>query len=99
VVAFNRERNAAGTFPAAIERAQVEERAAQHWTDLAPLNGIEVLARISQAIQETLNDEDVKPSVADLIRLLGLRRELAQLQTGTVKVGWVECRRNPAIDQ
>jgi hypothetical protein len=99
MVVFNRERNTGRKLPAAIERAQVKEREAHKQTDLSSADGTQLVARISEAIQENLNDDEAKPSVADLMRLLGLRRELAQFRTGTVKAGWIECRQTPAIDQ
>ncbi len=41
-------------------------------------------------IQDRLGKEDMKGSVADLIRLLQLRKELNETQPQKVSVGWVD---------
>lgn len=57
---------------------------------------VEVIDKITDRILERLADEDVPLSVADLMRLLELRRELAQSQPGSLSVGWIDtCRLTP----
>ena len=41
-------------------------------------------------IQDRLGNEDMKGSVADLVRLLQLRKELNDTQPQKVSVGWVD---------
>ncbi len=50
---------------------------------------VEEIDRITERILERLADEDVPLSVADLMRLLELRRELAKSQPGRMKVRWI----------
>jgi len=57
---------------------------------------VEEIDRITERILERLADEDVPLSVADLMRLLELRRELAKSQPGRMTVRWIdECRPTP----
>jgi hypothetical protein len=51
--------------------------------------------KMMERTQEGLSDEDVIPSVADLLRLMEIRRELAQSKRGPMTVRWIdECRQN-----
>ena len=66
----------------------------------APISELDALARVTANIQENLGCEDVKLSVTDLIRLLGLRRELAQPQSKRLRVGWVDgCQQTSANEE
>ena len=67
----------------ALKQAEVDER-------------VEEVDKIIALIEERLADEDVQMSVADLMRLLELRRELARSQSGSMTVGWIdECQQTP----
>jgi hypothetical protein len=67
----------------ALKQAEVDER-------------VEEVDKIIALIEERLADEDVQLSVADLMRLLELRRELARSQPGSTTVGWIdECQLTP----
>ncbi|HEX4133640.1 MAG TPA: hypothetical protein VHY84_03385 [Bryobacteraceae bacterium] len=46
--------------------------------------------RILEYVQESLSDDRVMPSLTDLVRLFGLRRELAQSQPGSLTAGWID---------
>ena len=71
----------------------MEEKEALKQTAADP---VEVIDKITERILERLADEDVPLSVADLMRLLELRRELAQSQPGSLSVGWIDtCRLTP----
>jgi len=71
----------------------VEEKEALKQTAADP---VEVIDKITERILERLADEDVPLSVADLMRLLELRRELARSLPGRVTVGWIdECQLTP----
>jgi hypothetical protein len=49
--------------------------------------------KMLEQIQEGLSDEDVNPSVADLLRLMDFRRELARSKPVPMTVRWIdECR-------
>jgi hypothetical protein len=49
--------------------------------------------KMLEQVQEGLSDEDVNPSVADLLRLMDFRRELAQSKPVPMTVRWIdECR-------
>jgi hypothetical protein len=53
-----------------------------------------------QRIREGLGDEDVSPSVADLLRLMELRRDLAQSGPRPVTVRWIdECQPTPVCGE
>lgn len=68
--------------------------------EAAPADAMAAIDKIIERVQESLFREDVKPSVADLMRLLELRRELAQLQPGPVTVRWIdECQQTPACEE
>jgi hypothetical protein len=57
---------------------------------------LEEIDRVTARVMERLADEDVHLSIADLMRLLELRRELAQSQPGRITVRWVdECQQSP----
>ena len=57
---------------------------------------VEEVDNIVALIEERLADEDVQLSVADLMRLLELRREAARSQPGSMTVGWIdECQQIP----
>ena len=57
---------------------------------------VEEVDKIIALIEERLADEDVQMSVADLMRLLDLRRELARSRPGSLMVGWIdECQLTP----
>ena len=54
---------------------------------------LEEIDRVTARVMERLADEDVPLSVADLMRLLELRRELAKSQPGRITVRWIdECQ-------
>jgi hypothetical protein len=70
----------------------VEKREAQQQTAVEP----EDIDKIIERIQESLAREDVQLSVADLMRLLEFKRDLAESQTGPPTVGWIgECQQTP----
>ena len=48
------------------------------------------IQKIMELILDRLADDDLQLSVADLMRLLELRRELAQSKPGSVTVGWID---------
>jgi hypothetical protein len=49
--------------------------------------------KMLEQVQEGLSDEDVNPSVADLLRLMDFRRELARSKPVPMTVRWIdECR-------
>jgi hypothetical protein len=73
--------------------AHMEETEALKQTVVDPLEEID---RITERVIERLADEDVPLSIADLIRLLELRRELAKSQPGRIRVRWIdECQPTP----
>jgi hypothetical protein len=73
--------------------AHVEDAEALKQTVVDP---VEEIDRITERILERLADEDVPLSVADLMRLLELRRELAKSQPGRMTVRLIdECRPTP----
>ena len=56
--------------------------------------GADVSGLLEQ-VQEGLSGEDVIPPVADLLRLMDFRRQLAQSQPGPMTVRWIdECRQS-----
>jgi hypothetical protein len=71
----------------------VQKREALQQTAVEPVEDID---KIIERIQESLAREDVQLSVADLMRLLEFKRELAESQTGPLTVGWIgECQQTP----
>ncbi|HEY3825819.1 MAG TPA: hypothetical protein VGL82_14745 [Bryobacteraceae bacterium] len=68
----------------------MKQREALKQTAAAPGDEIAEVERIIECIQESLSDDSVMPSLADLVRLFGLRRELAQSQPGSLKAGWID---------
>jgi len=57
---------------------------------------VEEIDKLVERIQESLAGEGVPLSVADLMRLLELRSELAQSQAVSMTVGWIgECQLTP----
>jgi hypothetical protein len=73
--------------------AHVEETEALKQT---VVEQVEEIDKITEWILERLADEDVSLSIADLMRLLELRRELAQSQPGRLTLGWIdECQQTP----
>jgi hypothetical protein len=46
--------------------------------------------KMIERVQESLCEETVKPTFSDLMRLLELRRELAQAQPRPITVRWVD---------
>jgi hypothetical protein len=93
VVACDRETNARRNPPAAIlkSRAHMEEREALK----QPVDELAEVDKMIERIQESLCDEDVTPSVAELLRLMQFRRE--REQPGPVTVRWIdECQPTPA---
>ena len=57
---------------------------------------VEEIDKITARIVERLAEDDVPLSIADLMRLLELRRELAQSQPVRLKVRWIdEWQQNP----
>ena len=78
----------------------MEEKEALKQTAAEPGDELAEVDRIIESIQERLSDDSAKPSVAELVRLLELRRELAQSQTGQVTVRWIdECQPTPACGE
>lgn len=72
----------------------MKEREAQKQTAAAEVE------KIIKCIQRGLSDDSTKLSVADLMRLLELRRELAQSQPGRMTVRWIaECQPIPACEE
>jgi hypothetical protein len=75
----------------------VKEREAPKQTAAEPEDELVEVDEIMQRIQESLANGGAKPTVADLIRLLELRRELARSQSSLVTVRWIdECQPTPA---
>jgi hypothetical protein len=73
--------------------AHVEDTEALKKTVVDPLEEID---RVTARVMERLADEDVPLSIADLIRLMELRRELAKSQPGRITVRWIdECQTTP----
>jgi len=64
----------------------VEETEALQQTELEPA---EQMDQIIEGIQENLDGEDVQLSVADLMHLLEMRRELAESEMGQLTMGWI----------
>ena len=57
---------------------------------------VEEIDKITERILERLANQDVPLSIADLMRLLELRRELAKSQPGRIRVRWIdECQPTP----
>jgi hypothetical protein len=58
-----------------------------------PADGMAAIETIIGRVQKSLMSKDAKASVADLVRLLELRRELSQSQPRPVIVRWIdECQ-------
>jgi oligoribonuclease NrnB/cAMP/cGMP phosphodiesterase (DHH superfamily) len=57
-----------------------------------------IVAEAIERLQEKLNEEETKASVADLVRLLQLRKDLKDLQPEHVNVRWTDECRAPAIE-
>ena len=77
--------------------AHVKERDALKQTATEPEGELTDVEEIIESIQESLSSDSAKPSVADLVRLLELRRELAKPKTGRMTVRWIdECQPTPA---
>jgi hypothetical protein len=75
----------------------VKEREAPKQTAAEPEDELVEIDKIMQGLQESLAEAGAKPTVADLIRLLELRRELARSQSSRVTVRWIdECQPTPA---
>ena len=56
--------------------------------------------KIFKSIQKCLFDDSTKLSLADLMRLLELRRELERSQPGRITVRWIdECEPIPACEE
>jgi hypothetical protein len=105
MVAFGRETNARRNLRGHSQSGvQVEERQAVKQTALEPKEsernpavGIAAVDRIIERIQESLCAKDMNPSVADLMRLLEIRRELRRQHPRPVVVRWIdECPQTPA---
>jgi hypothetical protein len=74
----------------------VEEREALNQTAIKPVKGLAELDDVIERIQESLFGDKAKPSLADLTRLLELRRELAHLEPESVIARWIdECPQTP----
>lgn len=92
----DRETNACRNHPDRKLRAHVEEREALKETmepegqGTAPADALVSVDKIIERMQESLCADDVKPSISDLMRLLELRRELAQTQPRPITVRWVD---------
>jgi len=65
---------------------------------LKPTDGdLAEVEEVMERIREALSDEDVSPSVAELLRLMDLRREFKQSQPGPMTVRWIdECQPTPS---
>ena len=81
--------------------AHLDEREAQDRTahDLGRqqerIEGLVSVEEVISRVQENLLDDVAKPSMTDLVRLMEIRRDLAQVQGGPLSVGWVdECPTN-----
>ena len=62
----------------------------------------QIVAALDKAIgriQKRLADDDMKGSVADLVRMLQLRNELAATQPKTVTVRWVDECQTPTSNE
>jgi hypothetical protein len=46
--------------------------------------------QVIEKMRESLFGEEAKPSVADLVRLIEFRRELADAQPGPVMARWID---------
>jgi hypothetical protein len=66
--------------------AHVEETEALQQTESEPA---EEMDQIIEEIQESLDSEDMPLSVADLMRLLEMRHELAESELGPLTMGWI----------
>ncbi|MFN7995889.1 MAG: hypothetical protein U0Q18_19920 [Bryobacteraceae bacterium] len=53
-------------------------------------NRAEIVKRAIEAIERKLDTSEMKPSIADLIRLLQLQRELEPERVREVNVKWVD---------
>ena len=62
----------------------------------------QIVAALDKAIgriQKRLADDDLKGSVADLVRMLQLRNELMETQPKTVTVRWVDECQTPTSNE
>lgn len=59
-------------------------------TDGGKANELETVQRLLLDLEIKLREGDFKPSIADLIRLLALRRELEEEQPKEINVRWEE---------
>ncbi len=78
----------------------MKDREALTQTLVEPAEGLADLDKIMANIRQILSGEKAKPSVADLMHLLELQRELAQGQPGPMTVRWIdECPQTPACEE
>lgn len=77
----------------------MKDREAQKQTAAEPGDELEEVERIIESIQAGLSGEGAKTLVADLARLLELRRELAQSQAGNLTVRWIDECRTPDCEE
>jgi hypothetical protein len=88
MVAFGRETKRAGIYRRQKRSSAVEETEALEQTEVEPLEEIEEIDEIIERIQESLNGEEAPLSIADLMRLMEFKHELAESQTGPLTMGW-----------
>jgi hypothetical protein len=60
---------------------------------------VEALDKAIRKIQRRLCDDDVKGSIADLVRMLQLRNELAGTQPKQLTVRWVDECQTTSIEE
>lgn len=73
------------------ERPSATERSNQEgMTEGEGLNELETVDRLLSELESKIREKSFKPAVADLIRLLLLRRDLEEEQPKEITVQWVE---------
>ena len=85
----------------------MEEREAQkrrvvepEGQETATLHGMVTIENAIEGIQGTLDGDDLHASVADLVRLLELRRELGEFDADPLTVRWIgEWQQTPAREE
>jgi hypothetical protein len=68
----------------------MEEKEERKQTAEEPVERLGEMDEVIERILESLRGDDAKPSVADLTRLLELRRDLAQSLQGPITVRWID---------
>jgi hypothetical protein len=72
------------------EEAQERTEADSEGQEAAPLDELEALDKIIRKIRDRLVSDEVKPSVADLIRLMDRRNEVVGVKPEPVEVRWID---------